>query len=86
MTNGERSVNDAWLDDMDDMAGQYEQESAERTDREEIPDGAYQVHVDKVELVKAKKSGGNRYRQKPRKIRSHRRRDRKYKEKQSKGE
>ena len=57
MTDHGKSANDAWLDDMDEMAGQYEQESAERTDREEVPDGNYQVHVDKVELVKAKTSG-----------------------------
>jgi len=51
-----RDTNEAWLNDMDDVAGQYEQESKERS-REEVPDGNYQVQVDKVDLVKAKTSG-----------------------------
>jgi len=57
MTNHGKSASDAWLEDMDEMADQYGQESDERPDRGEVPDGAYQVHVDKVELVKAKSSG-----------------------------
>jgi len=52
-----KSANDSWLDDMEEMEGQYETESAEKTDPEEVPDGNYQVQVEKLEIVKAKTSG-----------------------------
>lgn len=57
MTNYGKSANDAWLDEMDEVEGQYETESAEKTEPEEVPDGNYQVQVEKVEIVKAKTSG-----------------------------
>ncbi len=57
MTNYGKTASDAWLEDMEEMAAQYGQESDERPDRGEVPDGTYQAQVDKVEIVKAKSSG-----------------------------
>ena len=57
MNDFAKETNDSWLDGMDDVQDLYGQESDERSDREDIPDGNYQVLVEKVELVKAKKSG-----------------------------
>jgi hypothetical protein len=57
MTNYGKSASDQWLDDMEEMEGQYGKEAEERPEREEVPDGNYQVQVEKVEVVKAKTSG-----------------------------
>ena len=56
MNDFANNANETWLDGMDEMEGTYQQESEEKT-REEVPDGIYQVQVDKLDLVKAKSSG-----------------------------
>ena len=57
MNDFAKNTNDAWLDGMDEVKDLYGNESDERSDREDIPDGNYQVQVEKIELAKAKTSG-----------------------------